>query len=46
MASANFEAEISISFKDGRYTVIKEIGEGGFGRVFLAFDKQEMDRQT
>lgn len=44
MASANFEAERSISFQSGRYTVIKEIGEGAFGRVFVAFDKQEMDR--
>ena len=46
MASANFEAENSKTFNKGRYTVIKEIGEGGFGLVFLAFDKQEMDRQT
>ena len=44
MASANYGTESSISFQSGRYTVIKEIGEGGFGRVFLAFDKKEMDR--
>jgi serine/threonine protein kinase len=44
MASANLEAESSKLFNKGRYTFIEEIGEGGFGRVFLAFDKQEMDR--
>ena len=44
MASANFEAESSISFNKGRYTFIKKIGEGTFGRVFLAWEKQDMDR--
>ena len=44
MASANFQAESSISFNKGRYAVIKEIGEGAFGRVSLAFDKKDMDR--
>ena len=44
MANANFEAENSISFNKGRYTFIKRIGEGTFGRVFLALDKQDMDR--
>ena len=32
------------SFKNGRYNVIREIGEGSFGQVYLAFDTQDMDR--
>jgi hypothetical protein len=43
MASADYN-ESDISFKKGRYSVIKEIGEGSFGRVYLAFDTTLKDR--
>lgn len=35
--------ERSKSFK-GRYDVIKEIGKGAFGRVYVALDKEYKDR--
>ena len=41
MTTAN---NVKLSFQEGRYNVIKEIAEGSFGRVYLAFDSQDMDR--
>ena len=44
MASANTDGEPKVSFKNGRYEVIKKIGGGTFGAVYLAFDKELNDR--
>ena len=40
MASDNY-TESKRSFKNNQYNVIREIGDGNFGWVYLAFDAQD-----
>jgi len=44
MASANPDGAEKVYFNKGRYEVIERIGGGSFGVVYLALDKEQIDR--
>ena len=37
------EIKAGYLFKDGRYQVLKDIGEGAFGTVYSVFDHEKLE---